>query len=164
MPGHATDLAMEFVAGTPLKGPLPLRDALEYAIQIADALAAAPFRSIVHRGLKPGNMLATEKGTAKVLDFGLAKLAEQPPTALSLDLRYRGKESGPNEVRSCLHVSDTVGLRPVLTILAADQLAGLRIAGDPFRFGIEPDRPAGAGHDVTLFWLSIFAWANMASV
>ena len=49
MPGHATDLAMEFVAGTPLKGPLPLRDALEYAIQIADALAAAHSAGIVRR-------------------------------------------------------------------------------------------------------------------
>jgi serine/threonine-protein kinase len=81
MPGHATDLAMEFVAGTPLTGPLPLRDALKYTMQIADALAAAHSAGIVHRGLKPGNILATEKGTAKVLDFGLAKLAEQPPTA-----------------------------------------------------------------------------------
>src|SRR5271157_2285731 len=70
-------LAMELVEGRPLKGPLPVKQAIEYGIQIADALAAAHAAGIVHRDLKPANILVTQKGSVKVLDFGLAKLAEQ---------------------------------------------------------------------------------------
>jgi serine/threonine protein kinase/tetratricopeptide (TPR) repeat protein len=70
-------LVMELVDGRPLKGPLPVKRAIEYGIQIADALAAAHAAGIVHRDLKPGNLLVTEKGSVKVLDFGLAKRADQ---------------------------------------------------------------------------------------
>ena len=70
-------LVMELVEGKPLKGPLPVKQAIEYGIQMADALGAAHAAGIVHRDLKPGNILVTEKGSVKVLDFGLAKLSEQ---------------------------------------------------------------------------------------
>ncbi|HEY1678578.1 MAG TPA: protein kinase [Candidatus Sulfotelmatobacter sp.] len=74
-------IAMEFVAGETLdhligrKG-LRIRDVLKYAIQIADALAAAHAAGIVHRDLKPSNVIVTAQGLVKVLDFGLAKLNE----------------------------------------------------------------------------------------
>src|SRR5580700_10871107 len=65
-------LVMELVEGTPLKGPLPLEKAAEYAGQILDALDAAHRKGITHRDLKPANILITKQGI-KLLDFGLAK-------------------------------------------------------------------------------------------
>src|ERR1700722_8120071 len=61
-------LVMEFVDGEPLKGPLPLDKALEYAAQILDALDAAHRKGIVHRDLKPANIMVTKQGI-KLLDF-----------------------------------------------------------------------------------------------
>jgi serine/threonine protein kinase len=69
-------LVMEFVDGTPLRGPMPLDQALRLAIQLADALTAAHERGIVHRDLKPGNILVT-RNKVKLLDFGLAKTTRQ---------------------------------------------------------------------------------------
>jgi serine/threonine protein kinase len=66
-------LVMEYIEGTPLKGPLPVDQALKYAVQICDALDAAHKKGITHRDLKPANILVTEAGI-KLLDFGLAKL------------------------------------------------------------------------------------------
>src|ERR1035437_9675033 len=71
-------LVMELVEGETLKGPLPVETALNYARQIAEALEAAHEKGIVHRDLKPANIMVTSAGLVKVLDFGLAKAAEEP--------------------------------------------------------------------------------------
>ncbi len=77
--GSGSALVMELVEGDDLsaliaRGPLPLREALPIAKQIAEALEAAHEQGIVHRDLKPANIKVRADGTVKVLDFGLAKV------------------------------------------------------------------------------------------
>jgi Tol biopolymer transport system component len=71
-------LVMELVPGEPIKGPLPVETAINYARQIAEALEAAHDKGIVHRDLKPANILVTASDVVKVLDFGLAAVIEGP--------------------------------------------------------------------------------------
>jgi Tol biopolymer transport system component len=73
-------LVMEYLEGETLaqrleRGALPLSDVLKYGVQIADALDKAHRQGVVHRDLKPGNIMLTPQGGAKLMDFGLAKSA-----------------------------------------------------------------------------------------
>jgi hypothetical protein len=74
-------LALEYLEGKPVRGPLPLPLALEYAAQITGALEAAHSAGIIHRDLKPANIIVTPHGGVKALDFGLT-------------CRVRGQQAG----------------------------------------------------------------------
>ena len=128
-------LVMEYVPGRPLdrvigrKG-LPVGIALRYAIQIADALAAAHSAGIVHRDLKPTNIMITagedgEAGFAKVLDFGLAELTETG-----------GPLSEPEETRTLTEVSPRT-IQGTISYMSPEQAQAKNVdaRSDIFTFG-----------------------------
>jgi TolB-like protein/Tfp pilus assembly protein PilF len=88
--GGVLYLVMELVPGQTLAerlhgGPLPLDDTLRVAMQLAAALQAAHQRGIAHRDIKPANIKLTPDGRVKVLDFGLAKPADNAKTSVNVD-------------------------------------------------------------------------------
>ena len=121
-------ITMEYIQGETLKdklakGPLPLKDALEKAAEIAEALEEAHKQGIVHRDLKPSNVMLTPQGHAKVMDFGLAK--RLVPT--------EGVDS--QEEASLTKTGMTFG---TLTYMSPEQLRGEDVdtRSDIFPFGI----------------------------
>jgi serine/threonine protein kinase/Tfp pilus assembly protein PilF len=85
-------IVMEYLEGQPLLNllhdkPLPTDQLLKFGIQIAEALEAAHSKGIIHRDIKPANVFVTASDSIKLLDFGLAKLAEAPHDAEGMDTR-----------------------------------------------------------------------------
>lgn len=119
-------LVMEYIEGTPLKGPLPLDQALKYAAQICDALDAAHKKGITHRDLKPANILVTRQGI-KLLDFGLAKLSAEKPID---DATIAMGLTGNNEIVGTLYYMSPEQL------LSQDSGKSIDGRSDIFSFGL----------------------------
>jgi Tol biopolymer transport system component len=114
-------LVMELLDGEPLdkrieRGALPLEEALRIAIQIADALDQAHCKGVVHRDLKPGNVMLTATG-AKLLDFGLAKAIEPQRGAATLS-------SLPTQTKALTTEGTILG---TLSYMAPEQLEGKEV-------------------------------------
>src|SRR5512141_2471438 len=99
-----------------LRGPVPVRKTVDYAIQTAHGLAAAHERGIVHRDLKPENLFLTKDGRIKILDFGLARWT--PPVGAGGELRDATTIAGMTEAGMVL---GTVGY------MAPEQARGIPV-------------------------------------
>ncbi len=120
-------LVMEYIEGAPLKGPLPLDQALRYASQICDALDAAHQKGITHRDLKPANVLVTKSGI-KLLDFGLAKMG--PAARTMNDATLTMALTGKNEIVGTLYYMSPEQLQEQATGKEVDTRS------DIFSFGL----------------------------
>jgi serine/threonine-protein kinase len=121
-PGY---LVLEYIDGAPLRGPVAESEAVRQAIQIARALEAAHDRGILHRDLKPTNVLITRDGTVKLVDFGLAKL-------------LRSGSADPDDVTQTVAHTVVGAVLGSPGYMSPEQAAGqaLDIPSDVFSFGI----------------------------
>jgi serine/threonine protein kinase/Tfp pilus assembly protein PilF len=125
-------IAMQLLEGQTLRDrigdkPIPLGTLLDWALQITDALQAAHAKGVIHRDIKPANVFVTERGQAKILDFGLAKLTG---TDLSSSEQRTMSSTGP-----LTHTGAAIG---TIAYMSPEQARGevLDVRTDLFSFGV----------------------------
>ena len=152
------------LAASVSRGPLPLRQVIQYGIQIAHGLAAAHEKGIVHRDLKPENLFVTKEGRIKILDFGLAKIppSRKVPTTQATTITRLGVAVGtvgymsPEQVRGQVidHRTDIFAFGAILCEMVmgqqifqrateADTVSAILNEEPPPITQLSPDTPAG---------------------
>jgi eukaryotic-like serine/threonine-protein kinase len=129
--GGTNFLVLELIEGETLAnrlkvGPIPVDESLKLALQITEAMEAAHEKGVLHRDLKPANVMVTEKGLVKVLDFGLAKLAN--PSTMDSD----------EATKTLTEITEEGQVLGTVAYMSPEQVEGkdLDARSDVFSFGL----------------------------